>query len=1611
MLFKGVGTWQVSEVASTEEEPERAIMQNQEKLREHSAKRFGTADDADARSAMSAQPGREGEQESAAAEDLKILGKYTAAVDYISNEYIDASKQLLVDLDAISDQGHVGDESSIRCDSLAMFGAPPDVSYRASTPTANLMEIPSATTHSAAAKLFAQEIIENCGTSDLHISGALPMASASAAAAHESNNDSADTLEENEKGGGHDHGHTQDENVIRLHQIVNEFEGQRKGNRNSGGVDVGEGNIAHILEDLLDENGSPSEEEREEDEDNSDGHYEKDDTGADDMAHQFADARICVSEDNAVEGAQLAAKPELSAGANAYTDIDNLEDDPLVDALLDGARDTGFVSRATPMHDANGGATPSLSWAGTTPLSEAEYDALRPRLAMRFPFELDYFQKQAIMRLERRENVFVAAHTSAGKTVVAEYAIALARKHMTRTIYTSPIKALSNQKYRDFRDRFGDENVGLITGDVSVNPDASCLIMTTEILRSMLYRGADTIKDIEWVIFDEVHYVNDAERGVVWEEVIIMLPTRINLIFLSATTPNTVEFSDWIGRTKRRQVHVTGTHKRPVPLQHFLLFGDEVYKLKEGEGRYDQGAVAAAAQREKDRNKPKPMSAANAAMASQRSQEKAAMAAQAQGRAAPKGGVGGGRGAGGRGTGGGGGGMQRAGAVGGSKMQWMSLINLLKAGGRTASGGLNGVDFGIGYSPKNLSQSAKQQRDAGYVPYEKLPAELRTQISRKDYEKECRDVRGSEEEDELQHDWGLLPAVIFSFSKKKCEEIADHLKGQDLLTAREKGEVRLMMSNLRRRLSPLDARLPQVHRIEEMLLRGVGVHHGGLLPILKEAVELLFSKSIVKVLVATETFAMGVNMPARCVVFNGYRKHDGKGFRDLLPGEYTQMAGRAGRRGLDKKGTVIVAAWTDLPADGNLRQLLTGTATHLSSQFRLSYNMILNLLRVHDLSVEDMIKRSFSEFHTQRALASHNLVGKLKTWERRLERLTQRQAAEHSGGRGDDGSREGRCDIAAIDGFVAAYLRSLRLTRELLPAIQSHKDAASVLNRLYVAGRLAYAHVQVLMKTEIENSSSSHTSAFCPMLLLGVCEADGSESKASSGEMGSRAMVGAQGASAIRDLRASASTSKAGGSGSGEGSKKAKEEPFMVWALVCLPAGIEPPAVPVATSTADTPAGTASGNSNAKGGGAEAGRGSMGLSLGGMGGMKLKKKDDDDDMYSFGGGGKGKGKAGKGGKGSALPTKAVSTSSAPASSAPAPARVEWKEASGYVDLGLQSAGEADTSGRAYWLTKLRGADVGLLTTTVMSSPATADAADITAALQGLWLVHSTGFAGEAGCQEVFAADVMRDGGLTNVDMVAAERATMLKQSANALLSAPCLGCPRFHAKCESAMQVRKLRDKIELVKKCVSSDSLALFPDFQQRLNLLRRLGYVECDADTVTLKGRVACEMNTCDELMATELIFNNVLEPLNPPEAAAILSALVFQEKTEEDAALTTRMEAARAQTTEIQRALRLLQEQEDIQVYGEGGQQESRGGLNFGLCAVVYQWARGLPFREITELTLVHEGSIVRTITRLDELCKDVRNAARVVGNPSLYRKMEAASQCIKRDIVFAASLYIT
>ncbi|KAG5647662.1 hypothetical protein DXG03_008385 [Asterophora parasitica] len=393
-----------------------------------------------------------------------------------------------------------------------------------------------------------------------------------------------------------------------------------------------------------------------------------------------------------------------------------------------------------------------------TPLSN--FHELVPDMAHKYPFELDTFQKQAVYHLEMGDSVFVAAHTSAGKTVVAEYAIALAEKHMTRAIYTSPIKALSNQKFRDFKQTFSSSSVGILTGDVQINPEASCLIMTTEILRSMLYKGADLIRDVEFVIFDEVHYVNDAERGVVWEEVIIMLPDHVNIILLSATVPNTKEFADWVGRTKKKDIYVISTAQRPVPLEHFLYAGRELYKIVDakrnflGTGYKDAGE---ALRRKQDKEReaaglpPVQRVGARGAAPAQRGGQRGGPPARGGRGAAPPP----------RGRGGGGGGAPRS--------------------------NFTSVD-------KNL--------------YVHLLGNLRKK--------------------------SLLPVVVFTFSKKRCEENAATLANADLCTSVEKSEVHVAIEKALSRLKGSDKKLPQIGRMRDLLTRGIGVHHGGLLPLVKE---------------------------------------------------------------------------------------------------------------------------------------------------------------------------------------------------------------------------------------------------------------------------------------------------------------------------------------------------------------------------------------------------------------------------------------------------------------------------------------------------------------------------------------------------------------------------------------------------------------------------------------------------------------------------------------------------------------------------------------------------------------------------------------------------------
>jgi ATP-dependent RNA helicase DOB1 len=478
--------------------------------------------------------------------------------------------------------------------------------------------------------------------------------------------------------------------------------------------------------------------------------------------------------------------------------------------------------------------------------------------ARTWPFELDPFQKVSIASIERGESVLVSAHTSAGKTVVAEYAIAQSLKNNQRVIYTSPIKALSNQKYREFAAEFGD--VGLMTGDVTINPTATCLVMTTEILRSMLYRGSEIMREVGWVVFDEIHYMRDKSRGVVWEETIILLPDKVRYVFLSATIPNAMQFAEWITKTHNQPCHIVYTDFRPTPLQHYFFpaGAEGIHLIVDEKGNFREDS------------------------------------------------------------------FQKA----------MSSIEEKK-----------------GADPADIDAKRKGRG--------------KDKRTNKGGNKEGSDIYKIVRMIMLKH---YNPVIVFSFSKRECEAYALQMSSMAFNDDSEKAMVTKVFESAIESLSEEDKTLPQIQHILPLLRRGIGVHHSGLLPILKETIEILFQENLIKVLFATETFSIGLNMPAKTVVFTAVEKFDGISMRYLSPSEFVQMSGRAGRRGLDDRGIVIMMI-NDKMEPATAKTIVRGEQDKLNSAFYLGYNMILNLMRVEGISPEFMLEHCFYQFQNSSSVS------------------------------------------------------------------------------------------------------------------------------------------------------------------------------------------------------------------------------------------------------------------------------------------------------------------------------------------------------------------------------------------------------------------------------------------------------------------------------------------------------------------------------------------------------------------------------------------------------------------------------------------------------------------
>ena len=447
-----------------------------------------------------------------------------------------------------------------------------------------------------------------------------------------------------------------------------------------------------------------------------------------------------------------------------------------------------------------------------------------------FPFELDDFQKEACETIDRGESVVVCAPTGAGKTVIAQHAIHRALEQGCRIFYTTPLKALSNQKFYDFGEKYGHDKVGLLTGDTSINRNAQIVIMTTEVFRNMLYGTnfgavADNLKDVKYIVLDEVHYMNDEQRGTVWEESIIYCPTNIQIIALSATVANCDELTNWIN-TVHSKTTLVNTDFRPVPLRFYYFDSSQPFKL----------------------------------------------------------------------------------------------LPLLTPEGK-------------------LNKKIRPERPQWAKGKDKR---------KKTYVKQI--IRNLADQD-------MLPAIYFTFSRKKCDEQMEKCSGLGLNTRAEQEKIKAFIEEF-------IADNPHLYGNKhiEYLIQGVASHHAGLLPAWKNLVEKLFQQGLIKVVFATETLAAGINMPARSTVISATSKRTDAGHRMLTANEFLQMSGRAGRRGMDEVGYVTIVG-TSFQTPDEVAELVLSGSNPLESRFSPSYSMVLNLLQRFNLEEsKELILKSFGYY-------------------------------------------------------------------------------------------------------------------------------------------------------------------------------------------------------------------------------------------------------------------------------------------------------------------------------------------------------------------------------------------------------------------------------------------------------------------------------------------------------------------------------------------------------------------------------------------------------------------------------------------------------------------------
>ncbi|KAH8393685.1 hypothetical protein KR200_009714 [Drosophila serrata] len=911
--------------------------------------------------------------------------------------------------------------------------------------------------------------------------------------------------------------------------------------------------------------------------------------------------------------------------------------------------------------------------------------------AKEYAFVLDPFQREAIKCIDNSHSVLVSAHTSAGKTVVAEYAIAKSLAAKQRVIYTTPIKALSNQKFREFTDEFKD--VGLVTGDVTINPSASCLIMTTEILRNMLYRGSEIMREVGWVIFDEIHYMRDKERGVVWEETLILLPDNVRYVFLSATIPNARQFAEWVCHLHKQPCHVVYTDYRPTPLQHYMFpaGGDGIHLIVDEKGHFKED-------------------------------------------------------------------------------NFTTAMAVLSTAGEAAKGdqkGRKGGMKGANADQTNIFKIVKMIMERNFAP-----------------------------------------VIIFSFSKKECEVYAMQMAKLDFNSADERKLVDEVFNNAMDVLSEEDRHLPQVENVLPLLRRGVGIHHGGLLPILKETIEILFGEGLIKALFATETFAMGLNMPARTVLFTAPRKFDGKDFRWISSGEYIQMAGRAGRRGLDDKGIVILMIDEKVsPAVG--REIVQGKADPINSAFHLTYNMVLNLLRVEEINPEYMLERSFYQFQNQAALPGLHEKVKKKTQElNKMNIKDEHNIASYHHIRSE------------LDLRGKQFRQWITKPNYLLPFLQPGRLVkVAVGTQEYDWG--------IILNFKKQDQKRKNPLKDEPSVTIDVL------------------------------LHVSEAAAKSGDT-----------EPCRPNERGCMEV------VPVSNT---------------------------------------------------------------------LITQISSI-------------------------------------RVYFPNDLRSAD------------------NRRAVLKTIQEAKKRFPLGPPVLNPIDDMNIKEREFRDIVDGIA--------QFEKRLEDHPLHQSPELEKIHRSYQDKVKLQIELaDLKAELKAARSLLQMEELKHRKRVLRRMGYCK-PGDVIEFKGRVACELSSADELLMTEMIFNGVFNELTAPQAVALLSCFVCDEKSAESPKSATELSGPLRSMQDLARRIAKVSTECKLDLDEDTYVDKFKPFL----MDVVLAWCKGSSFMTVCKMTDIFEGSIIRCMRRLEELLRQMCQASKTIGNTDLENKFSEGIRLLKRDIVFAASLYL-